>query len=59
MFLKDCWYVAAYDRELEDGGPLGRMLLGEPVVMSRDAACTACAIEDRCCHRATARSRTD
>lgn len=51
MFLKDCWYVAAYDRELEDGGPLGRMLLGEPVVMFRDSTGRAIALEDRCCHR--------
>ena len=51
MFLKNCWYVAAYDRELEDGGPLGRKLLNEPVVMFRDSASKAIALEDRCCHR--------
>ena len=51
MFLKNCWYVAAYDRELEDGGPLGRTLLNEPVVMFRDSAGEAIALEDRCCHR--------
>ena len=51
MFLKNCWYVAAYDRELEDGGPLGRTLLNEPVVMFRDSAGKAIALEDRCCHR--------
>ncbi|NBP72451.1 MAG: aromatic ring-hydroxylating dioxygenase subunit alpha, partial [Alphaproteobacteria bacterium] len=51
MFLKNCWYVAAYDRELEDGGPLGRKLLNEPVVMFRDSAGKAIALEDRCCHR--------
>ncbi|MBI05234.1 MAG: hypothetical protein CMI96_05390 [Pelagibacteraceae bacterium] len=51
MFLKNCWYVAAYDRELEGNGPLGRMLLNEPVVMYRDSAGKAIALEDRCCHR--------
>lgn len=51
MFMKNCWYVAAYDRELEDGGPLGRTLLNEPVVLFRDSTGTPVALEDRCCHR--------
>ena len=51
MFMKNCWYAAAYVRELEDGGPLGRTLLGEPVVMFRTAGGTPVALEDRCCHR--------
>ena len=51
MFMKNCWYVAAYDRELEDGGPLGRKLLDEPVVIFRDSKGTPVALEDRCCHR--------
>jgi len=51
MFMKNCWYVAAYDRELEDGGPLGRTLLNEPVVMFKDASGKAIALEDRCSHR--------
>jgi phenylpropionate dioxygenase-like ring-hydroxylating dioxygenase large terminal subunit len=51
MFMKNCWYVAAYERELKDGGPLGRTLLGEPVVMFRDSHGKAHALEDRCCHR--------
>ena len=51
MFMKNCWYVAAYDRELKEGGPLGRTLLGESVVMFRDSRGRAIALEDRCCHR--------
>ncbi|MFT5489437.1 MAG: phenylpropionate dioxygenase-like ring-hydroxylating dioxygenase large terminal subunit, partial [Alphaproteobacteria bacterium] len=51
MFMKNCWYVAAYVRELKDGGPFGRTLLGEPVVMFRDSTGHAIALEDRCCHR--------
>ena len=51
MFLKNCWYVAGYDRELRDGAPLGRKLLNEPVVLFRDSAGKAIALEDRCCHR--------
>ena len=37
MFLKNSWYVAAWDREIADR-PLGRLLLNEPVVMFRDKA---------------------
>ena len=50
MFMRNCWYVGAWDHELEDG-PLGRILLGEPVVFYRKADGTPVALEDRCCHR--------
>jgi hypothetical protein len=32
MFLKNCWYVAAWDYELIDGKLLARTLLGELVL---------------------------
>lgn len=51
MFLKNCWYAAAYARELEDGGPLGRTILNEPVAMYRVSNGAVAALEDRCCHR--------
>ena len=51
MFMKNCWYAAAYSGELEGGSPLGRTLLNEPVVMYRTSDGTAVALEDRCCHR--------
>jgi len=50
MFLKNCWYVAAWDHEL-DGGLLARTILDRPVVLFRGADGTAHALEDRCCHR--------
>ncbi|NQU72673.1 MAG: aromatic ring-hydroxylating dioxygenase subunit alpha [Rhodospirillales bacterium] len=50
MFLKNCWYVAAWDHELGDA-PLARTLLGEPVVFFRDADGAPAALEDRCSHR--------
>jgi vanillate O-demethylase monooxygenase subunit len=50
MFLKNCWYVAAWDHELE-GGLLARTILDRPVVLFRGADGTAHALEDRCCHR--------
>lgn len=50
MFLKNSWYVAANDHEI-GRKPLGRVLLGEPVVMFRKEDGTAVALEDRCVHR--------
>jgi len=35
MFLRNCWYVAALDRELIDGRLLSRMLLGQHVLLFR------------------------
>src|SRR3974377_2452185 len=49
-FLKNCWYVAAQADEV-GVAPLGRTLLGEPVVLYRKEDGTAVALEDRCCHR--------
>ena len=50
MFLKNCWYVAAWNHELGDAS-LARTLLGEPVVFFRDADGAPAALEDRCSHR--------
>jgi phenylpropionate dioxygenase-like ring-hydroxylating dioxygenase large terminal subunit len=50
MFLRNCWYVAAGSGEV-GRVPLGRLLLGEPVVLYRQEDGTAVALEDRCCHR--------
>jgi len=50
MFLRNCWYVAAGAGEV-GRVPLGRLLLGEPVVLYRQEDGTAVALEDRCCHR--------
>ncbi len=50
MILRNAWYVAA---EADEVGrrPLGRILLGEPVVLYRRTDGGAVALEDRCCHR--------
>jgi phenylpropionate dioxygenase-like ring-hydroxylating dioxygenase large terminal subunit len=50
MFLKNFWYVAAFDHEVARK-PLGRMILGEPVVLFRKENGTPVALEDRCVHR--------
>lgn len=48
----DAWYQAAWSHEVKDA-PFARTLLGEAVVLFRDADGRAHALEDRCCHRAT------
>jgi hypothetical protein len=35
MFLKNCWYIGAWDHELIDGKLLRRVLLNEHVLMYR------------------------
>lgn len=48
--IRNAWYLAAWSHEIEEG-PFGRLLLGEPVVLFRDASGSISALEDRCCHR--------
>jgi vanillate O-demethylase monooxygenase subunit len=50
MFLKNFWYVAAWDNELGEK-PLGRTILNEPVVLFRGSDGKAVAMEDKCPHR--------
>lgn len=51
MFLRNCWYAAAWDHEVSRQ-PLARTFLGEPVVLFRKQDGSPVALEDRCCHRA-------
>ena len=50
MYLKNCWYVAAWDHEVADI-PFARRLFGRPVVLYRRGDGSPVALEDRCCHR--------
>jgi len=50
MFLKNAWYVAAWDTEVGDA-LLQRWVIGQPVVLYRTSNGTAIAMEDRCPHR--------
>ena len=52
IFLKNCWYVAAWDHELLDGKKLARTILEKPVVLYRGESGRYVALDDRCCHRA-------
>jgi phenylpropionate dioxygenase-like ring-hydroxylating dioxygenase large terminal subunit len=54
-YLMNRWYVAGLSEELSDA-PLGRTLLGEPVVLYRATDGAPVALEDRCCHRQAALS---
>jgi vanillate O-demethylase monooxygenase subunit len=51
IFLKNCWYVAAWDHELIDGRKLARTILEKPVVLFRGETGKYVALDDRCCHR--------
>jgi len=50
QFARNHWYAAAWSSEIGDK-PLGRRLLGEPVVLFRQADNTVAALLDRCPHR--------
>jgi phenylpropionate dioxygenase-like ring-hydroxylating dioxygenase large terminal subunit len=49
-FARNHWYAAAWSGEIGDK-PLGRRLLGEPVVLFRQADKSVAALFDRCPHR--------
>jgi vanillate O-demethylase monooxygenase subunit len=51
MFIKNCWYVAAWSSEVESGKVFGRTLLDIPVVLWRDTEGNVVAMNDRCSHR--------
>ena len=50
MFLRNCWYVAAWSRDV-GRKPLSRTILKEKIVMFRQKDGTAVALEDACPHR--------
>ena len=54
MWLRNCWYVIAWDHEIPaaDSPELfTRTVLNEPVLVYRTQAGELVALEDRCCHR--------
>ena len=51
MFLRNAWYVGAWDHEVPADKPFGRILLNDPVVFYRKRDGGIVALEDRCCHR--------
>jgi len=51
MFLRNAWYVVAWDQEVIADHLFGRIVLGEPLVLYRTRDGRLVALEDRCCHR--------
>jgi phenylpropionate dioxygenase-like ring-hydroxylating dioxygenase large terminal subunit len=51
MFIKNTWYVAAWDKEVGTDGLFARTIIGVPVLMYRKQDGEIVALEDRCCHR--------
>ena len=51
MFIRNAWYVGAWDHEIGRQNLLRRTLLDQPVVFYRTEGGTPVALEDRCCHR--------
>jgi len=56
MFLRNCWYVIAWDHEVAERGLFARTVLNEPILVFRTEKGFA-ALEDRCCHRAAPLSK--
>lgn len=50
-YLRNVWYIAAWGKDIEEGGMLGRTILGEPIVFYRKKNGEVAAIGDRCPHR--------
>jgi vanillate O-demethylase monooxygenase subunit len=50
MFLRNAWYVAAWDREIQAGLHAVQML-GEKIVLFRQSSGEVAALEDACPHR--------
>ena len=50
MFVRNAWYVAAWDHEITRSLKR-RVILDEPILLFRKDDGTPVALEDRCCHR--------
>ncbi|MDB6001477.1 MAG: LysR family transcriptional regulator [Rhizobacter sp.] len=51
MFIRNCWYVIAWDHEIPADGLFSRTVLGEAILLYRTADGRITALRDRCCHR--------
>ena len=57
MFVKNCWYVAAWSSEVTDSGMASLSIANEPVLLYRTSGGEVVVLEDRCCHRQAPLSR--
>ena len=51
MWLRNCWYVIAWEHEIPADVLFTRTVLNEPILVYRTRENTIVALEDRCCHR--------
>jgi len=51
MFLRNCWYLAAWSDEIAAGDMLGRQIAGAFLLFVRDADGALAALPDQCPHR--------
>jgi vanillate O-demethylase monooxygenase subunit len=58
MFLKNCWYVAAWDHELSDGRMLARTILEEAVLLYKSETGRVVALQDPARRRCAKANRT-
>ena len=56
-YLRNCWYMAGWGEEIEEGALLARTFLEEPVVIFRDSDGVVQAVRDQCPHRFAPLSR--
>jgi len=51
MFVRNCWYVIAWDHEVPGDGLFSRTVLGEAILLYRTGDGEVVGLRDRCCHR--------
>jgi phenylpropionate dioxygenase-like ring-hydroxylating dioxygenase large terminal subunit len=51
MYVRNCWYVIAWDHEIPTDGLFTRTVLDEPILVYRTSGGELVALRDRCCHR--------
>jgi vanillate O-demethylase monooxygenase subunit len=57
MFVKNCWYVAAWSAEVTPTGMTSLSIANEPLLLYRTSGGEVVVLEDRCCHRQAPLSR--
>ena len=50
-YARNAWYVASWAHDLQPNQPVGAHILGEPIVLWRNAEGVLTALQDRCVHR--------
>lgn len=51
MFVRNCWYVAAWSHEIASEALFTRTILNEPILFMRTSSGEVVAMDNRCCHR--------